>query len=147
MIMMELALKKRTAPAAYGSPQARGWIRAALPAYATAIATWDPSHICNLPHISRQHQIPKWLSKARDWTHILIDTSRVHNPLSHRGNSQNNHVLIGEEKWSFTKLFYLERGTFGTSAHAGPLCSTLTSSLQEKPTYITLAPCVLCVQV
>ena len=28
------------------------------------------------------------MSKARDRTHILMDTSRVLNPLSHKGNSK-----------------------------------------------------------
>ena len=37
-----------------------------LPAYATAIATPDPSHICNLHHSSRQCQILNPLSEARD---------------------------------------------------------------------------------
>ena len=45
--------------------------------YATAIATEDPSRICNLHHSSRQHQILNLLSGARDWTHILMDTSQV----------------------------------------------------------------------
>ena len=54
-----------------------------LPAYATVIATQDPSHICDLHHSSRQHQIPDSLSKARDWTCILMDSF----PLHHNGNS------------------------------------------------------------
>ena len=51
-----------------------------LPAYATATATatQDLSHVCNLHHSSRQCQIPNPQSKARDGTHILMDTSRVH---------------------------------------------------------------------
>ena len=55
----------RAAPAAYGSSQARGRIRAAAAAYTTEIAS----------------------SKARDQTRILMDTSQVCNPLSHNGNS------------------------------------------------------------
>ena len=50
-----------------------------LPAYATATAMWDPSHICNLQHSSQQCQIVNLLSEARDQTHVLIDTSWVHN--------------------------------------------------------------------
>ena len=38
-----------------------------LLADATATATWDQSRVCNLHH----------LSKAREQTHISIDTSRV----------------------------------------------------------------------
>ena len=36
-----------------------------------------PSHVCNLHHSSQQHQILSPLSEARDWTHVLMDTSRV----------------------------------------------------------------------
>ena len=48
-----------------------------LPAYATATATQDPSHICDLHHSSWQHQIPDPLSEARDQTCILMDTSQI----------------------------------------------------------------------
>ena len=46
-----------------------------LLAYATATATWDPSHICDVYHSSRQRWIPDPLSKARDGTRILMDPS------------------------------------------------------------------------
>ena len=46
-----------------------------LPAYTTATAMQDLSRIFNLHHSSRQHQILNPLRKARDWTHILVDTS------------------------------------------------------------------------
>ena len=55
-----------------------------LPAYATAVQ--DPSQICNLHRISWKCWILKPLSKARDWTHILMDTSQIVNTLSHDGN-------------------------------------------------------------
>ena len=48
-----------------------------LPAYTTAMATQDPSHICNLHHSSWWHLILNPLSKARDRIHILMDTSQV----------------------------------------------------------------------
>ena len=48
-----------------------------LPAYTTATATRDPSHICDLHHSSWQCQILKPLSNARGRTHILMDTSRI----------------------------------------------------------------------
>ena len=44
------------------------------PAYTTATATWDLSCIYDLHHSSLQHGILNSLSKARDWTHILMDT-------------------------------------------------------------------------
>ena len=49
-----------------------------LPAYATAIATGDLSHICDLHHSSQQGQIPNPLSEARDPTCIFVDTSHIH---------------------------------------------------------------------
>ena len=59
-------------------PQARGQIGAAV-AYATATATaaWDPSCIFELHHSSQQCWILNPLSKARDGTRSLTDTSPV----------------------------------------------------------------------
>ena len=37
-----------------------------VPAYTTATATPDPSHVCDLHHSVRQHQIFNLQSKARD---------------------------------------------------------------------------------
>jgi len=48
-----------------------------LPAYTTAIATLDPSHVCDLHHSSRQCRILNPRSKARDRTRVLMDPSRV----------------------------------------------------------------------
>ena len=48
-----------------------------LPAYTTATATPDLSHVCDLQHSSQQHWIPNPLSEAKDLTHILIDTSHT----------------------------------------------------------------------
>ena len=64
-----------------------------LPAYATATATWDLSHVFNLHHSSRPCWIPNPLNGARDLTHILMDISQVHNPLSHNGNSPFFFIL------------------------------------------------------
>ena len=47
------------------------------PAYTTAIAAWDPSHVCHLHHSYRQHQVPDRLNKARDRTYILMDTGQI----------------------------------------------------------------------
>ena len=48
-----------------------------LPAYTTAIATWDLSHIFALHQSLQQHWIFNTLSEARDWTCVLMDASRV----------------------------------------------------------------------
>ena len=47
-----------------------------LLAYTTATAMWDLSCICDLHHSLWQGQILNLLSKARDQTCILNDTSR-----------------------------------------------------------------------
>ena len=47
-----------------------------LLAYTRAIATWDPSRICNLHHSARQCWIPDPLSEAKDQTRM--DTSRIY---------------------------------------------------------------------
>ena len=57
---------------AYGSSWARGWIGAAVATYATATAMQDLSYIYDLCHSLWQHQILNPLSKARDWTWILM---------------------------------------------------------------------------
>ena len=49
-----------------------------LLAYTTAIATPEPSCVCNLHHSSRQHRILNPLSEARDQTCILMDTSQIY---------------------------------------------------------------------
>ena len=48
------------------------------PAYTTATATWEPSHVFNLHYSSWQLWILNPLSEARDWTCIFMDANRVH---------------------------------------------------------------------
>ena len=48
-----------------------------LPAYTTATAMQDLSHVCDLHHSSRQCQILNPLSEARDQTRDLIVPSRI----------------------------------------------------------------------
>ena len=48
-----------------------------LPAYTTATATLDLSHICDLHRSSQQHQILNPLSEARNGICVLMDASRV----------------------------------------------------------------------
>ena len=58
----------RAAPATCGSSQAGGESELQLLAYttATATATQNPSHICNIHHSSWQYWILNPLSEARD---------------------------------------------------------------------------------
>ena len=45
-----------------GSSQAGAELELQLPAYTTATAMWDPSHVCDLQHSSQQRQILNPLS-------------------------------------------------------------------------------------
>ena len=68
----------RATPKAYRGSQARGQIGVQLPAYTTAIAMPDLSHICDLHSHSRQCQILNTLGRSRDRTYILLDTGQFH---------------------------------------------------------------------
>ena len=68
-------------------PRLRAESELQLPAYTTATAMQEPSRVCDLHHSSWQRWIVYPLSEAGDQTRILVDPSRVHNPLSHNGNS------------------------------------------------------------
>ena len=48
-----------------------------LPAYTTATATPDPSHVCHLYHSSQQHWIVNPLSQTRDRTRSLLVPSWI----------------------------------------------------------------------
>ena len=44
---------------------------------ATATATWDPSHVCDLHHSSWQHRILNPLNEAWDQSCVLMDASQI----------------------------------------------------------------------
>ena len=48
-----------------------------LLAYTTATTMPDPSHVGDPQHSSRQRQILNPLSKTRDGSHVLMDTSQI----------------------------------------------------------------------
>ena len=93
-------------PVAYGSSQARGRIRAAAEAYATATANQDLSIICDLCCSLWQHRILNPLSKARDQNCILMDTSQIINPLNQTGTPSKGFLMewiLGKGKgWCYT---------------------------------------------
>ena len=59
-------------------PRLEGELQLQLPAYTTATAMPDLSCTCNLHHSSWQRRILNPLNKAKDQTHILMETSQVH---------------------------------------------------------------------
>ena len=64
-----------------------------LPAYATATAMPDPSHICDLHHSSWPCWIPDPLSVARDRTCILMDAGRICFRCATMGSPRNMHIF------------------------------------------------------
>ena len=69
-----------------------------LPAYTTATATWDLSHVCNLHHSSWPCWFLNPLREARDGTRNLMVPSRDSFPLGHSRNSAS--VLFCNNKGS-----------------------------------------------
>ena len=65
-----------------------------LPADTTATASPDPSHVCNLHHSSWQRWIVNPLSKAREWTHVLMDTSQGRYHWAMMGNPPYFNILL-----------------------------------------------------
>ena len=85
---------------AYGGAQARGQIRTA----AAATAMRDPSRIFQSSTSTTAQGNTGSLTRctqARDQTHVLMDSSRILNSLSHMGMLQGErHIWIHFGKWS-----------------------------------------------
>ena len=75
-----------------------------LLAYTTAIATPDLSCICDLHHSSRQHHILNLLSKARDQTRSLMDTTWIH---YHCASWILVGLITGNSLWFYFLVFNL----------------------------------------
>ena len=58
--------------------QSRGRIRAVATGLYQATAMPNLSRVCSIHYSSWQCQILNPLSKARDWTHVLMDASQIH---------------------------------------------------------------------
>ena len=72
-----------------------------LPAYTTATAMPDPSHVCDLHHSSQQHGIPNPLSEARDQTHNLIVASQIRFCCTTTGTPDG--IFLKEVLWEITE--------------------------------------------
>ena len=97
-----------------------------LPAYATSTAVWDLSQVCNLHHSSQQHQILNSLSKARDQSHILMDTSRVHFHWTTRGTHLWHFVSFLRQMYWNTIVLKCEGGS---QVGSGDICLSCKSAL------------------
>ena len=64
-----------------------------------ATATQDPNHVCNLHYSSQQHWIPHPLSKARGWSHILLDTSWIRFWCTTMGTPKNTFLKLTNYLW------------------------------------------------
>ena len=85
---------------AHGSSWARGWIGAVVAGLHHGHSHARSKLICKRCCSLCQCQILNPLSKASDQTHVLLDTSRVLNPLSHNGISPD--ISLNEER-NFSK--------------------------------------------
>ena len=113
-------------------------------AYTTATATQGLSRICHLCCSSQQSQILNPLSKAGDWTCILMDTSWVLNPLSHNRNSLENIlqylvkrklcIFCDAAMFSLSSPWYRKAVIFQTFK----LSENLKNSLLRNAFYITI---------
>ena len=65
-----------------------------LPTYFTAREMQDLSWVWNLHHSSQKQWILNPLSKARDWTHILMDTSQIRYCWATRGTPKNCVLVL-----------------------------------------------------
>ena len=84
----------RATTAVHGGSQARGRIGAAAAGLRHSHSNTNPSLVYDPHHSVRQCWILNPLCKARDRTHVLMDTTWLRNLLSHSGNSYINRLLI-----------------------------------------------------
>ena len=128
----------KAAPAAYGSSQARGWMRASDASLHHSHSNWDPSLIFDLHCSSCQHWILNPLSEVRDQTRILMVTSRVHDCWTTAGTP------VFFFKWTnYVGVYFLKRLTIGkiknfssyTKIKVKWLKLIMTLRLQKKPLY------------
>ena len=68
----------RVTPTAYGNSQATGQIKAVATSLYHSHSNARPTYVFDLHHSSKQCRILDPLSKARDRTCVLMDTSQIH---------------------------------------------------------------------
>ena len=97
----------RATHTAYGSSQARRRIGATAAGLRHSHSNvGSKPHLCDLHCSSQQHWIPHPLSKSRDWTCILMDTSQIHFCCAKMGTPI---PLILKRKLAYTPPFSLSQ--------------------------------------
>ena len=92
----------RATPSTYGGSQARGWIRAIATGLCHSHSnTGSKLSLQPTPQLSAM-RILNPLSKARDWTWVLMDTDSL--PLSHDRNSKICKFLIWQLDCIFAEI-------------------------------------------
>ena len=119
----------RAIPVIYRSSQARGRIIAA----AASLCQPQQCGILDLCHNLWQCQILNPLGKARDRTYVLMDTSRVLNPLSHNGNSLWDAFM---SVWRLPALEPCSCRTEATLLLAEPSTGFTTSALKRRAPHL-----------
>ena len=102
-----------------------------LPAYTIAIATQDPSRVCDLHHSSWQCRILNPLSETRNWTHILMDASRVYYHWATMGTPHLNRFIGTCSLLSCPRIVQREHVHFISSKKSGS-GPTLTSGQSKR---------------
>ena len=100
-------------------------------ATAPATTTWDPSHVCDLHHSSRQRWIPDPLSEAKDWTCILMDTSCIHFRCATAGAPEHRFLTL-----SRCRNFWLEELKDHNSDSSFSFASNIQSKISSSWPYL-----------
>ena len=77
-----------------------------LLAYATSTTTWDLGHFCYLHQSSWQGWIPNPLGKARDQTHLLMNTSWSVSTVSQQELPFLYLIILLYTSWNTVKISY-----------------------------------------
>ena len=123
-------------PLAYGGSQARGWIRAELPACTTAIAMQDPNRVCNLTTAhGNTGSLTPWARPGIELESLWI-LVRFVTLLSHKGDSYYDFFL----SFYFFRAAPIAYGDFQARVWIGAIASGLHHSHSNTSLELCLWP-------